>query len=400
MTGWLINQIPCEDIGPDARYWPMREALRLARNGLGSTAPNPMVGAVVLRGGELVASGWHKAFGGPHAEVEAIRDAQAKGIDLSECELWVTLEPCNHTGKTPPCTRAILKAGIKSVVIGALDPNPDVAGGGAAFLRDNGVKMRTGVLRQECEDLIADFVVWKNTARPFVVLKLAATLDGKIATRSGHSQWISCEESRHLVQEMRAATHAVLVGGNTFYKDDPKLTCRLEGREPGLQPLAVVVTSRLPDPEADHYLLRQRPEHTIFFTSKAASLSKRATDLESKGCRVWGLPTASDVPTISGSRLDLGVGLERLRQEHSCLYVLCEGGGGLALNLLEGGLVDDFLLFLAPKVLGDGQASGLFHGREIARMDQALGLRLAGMSRSGADAVLTLRPLSHDAKAD
>lgn len=400
MNGWLINQIPCEDIGPEARYWPMREALRLARNGLGATAPNPMVGAVVLRRGEMVASGWHKAYGGPHAEVEAIRDAQAKGIDLAECELWVTLEPCNHTGKTPPCTRAILNAGIKSVVIGALDPNSDVSGGGAEFLREKGVQIRTGILQQECEDLIADFVVWKQTKRPFVILKLAATLDGKIATRSGHSKWISCEASRHLVQEMRAASNAVLVGGNTFYKDDPKLTCRLEGRDPAVQPLAVVVTSRLPDPGAEHYLLRRRPEQTVFFTSKAASLSKRATDLEGLGCRVWGLPTDSDVPNLNGSRLDLRAGLERLRREFQCLYVLCEGGGGLALNLLESGLIDDFLLFLAPKVLGDGEAGGLFHGREIVRMDQALGLRLAGISRSGTDAVLTLRPLQPAAKAD
>ncbi len=378
----------------------MREALRLARNGLGRTAPNPMVGAVVLHHGQLVASGWHKAFGGPHAEVEALRDARAKGVDLTECELWVTLEPCNHTGKTPPCTRAILEAGIKSVVIGALDPNPDVAGGGAAFLKSNGVNIRTGILRQECEDLIADFMIWKQTRRPFVVLKLAATLDGKIATRSGHSKWISCEESRKLVHEMRGASNAVIVGGNTFYKDDPKLTCRMEGEDPSRQPLAVVVTSRLPDPSADHYLLRQRPEQTIFFTSKAASLSKRAMDLEALGCHIWGLPTESGVTNLSGSRLDLNVGLERLRQEHDCLYVLCEGGGGLALNLLESGLVDDFLLFLAPKVLGDGEASGLFHGREIARMDEALGLRLAGMSRSGTDAVLTLRPLKPAAEAD
>ncbi len=236
---------------PQAQYEPaMREAIALALMGRFDVAPNPCVGAVLMRDGSIVASGFHQRFGEAHAEVNAIADATAKGINPARCTLVVTLEPCNHYGKTPPCTDAVLAAGIRRVVVGSPDPTAK-ASGGMQKLRDSGVEVISGVLRCECDDLIADFLTWQTTDLPYTILKLASTLDGRIATRTGHSRWISCEETRRLVHTVRRHAGALLVGGNTFYHDDPQLTCRPEPDEPLVerQPLAVVVTSRLPSPD-------------------------------------------------------------------------------------------------------------------------------------------------------
>lgn len=374
----------------------MRQALELAEQGRFRTAPNPCVGALLTRNGQVLACGWHTACGRPHAEVEALRDAQAKGVDPAQCTLWVTLEPCNHQGRTPPCTRAILEAGIKEVVVGCLDPNPDVAGGGVATLRQAGVTVHVGVMERECRDAIADFVVWKFDKRPFLFLKLAATLDGRIATRTGHSQWVSGPEARKRVHELRSRVQAVFVGGNTLREDDPRLTSRLGGQDavdqvPGAQPLAVVVTSRLPDsPEAWPCLVSSRAAETVFFTGQAQAQSPAVQALNECGCRVWPLPACQE------GGLDLAAGLARLHAEFGCHYVLCEGGGNLGLSLLEKGLVDEFQLFLAPKVLGDAQARPLFQGREPVTMDQAFGLRIIATEHVGEDLLLRLRPREDD----
>jgi len=202
-----------------------------------------MVGAVLVRDGRVVAEGFHAAYGQAHAEVAAMADARARGVDLAACTLVVTLEPCNHQGRTPPCTRAVLDAGIRRVVIGSRDPNPDVAGCGAEVLRAAGIEVVLGVEEQLCRDLIADFLVWKTTPRPYVLLKMAATLDGRTATRVGHSRWISSEASRAQVHWLRSRAGAVMVGGGTLRADDPRLTARLHGRErEGRQPLAVAVS--------------------------------------------------------------------------------------------------------------------------------------------------------------
>jgi diaminohydroxyphosphoribosylaminopyrimidine deaminase/5-amino-6-(5-phosphoribosylamino)uracil reductase len=373
----------------------MLRAVALAEQGRFSAAPNPCVGAVVTLARDgvetVVAQGFHTAYGKPHAEVEAIADARARGVDLSRATLYVTLEPCNHQGKTPPCTRAVLEAGIPRVVVGAADPNRTVDGGGMAFLRGQGVAVESGVAEQACLDLIADFRVWQETARPYVLLKLAATLDGRIATRTGHSRWISGAAARAEVHALRAGVQAVLVGGNTFYEDDPQLTHR--GVPDGLrahapQPVAVVATGRLPAADADFHLLRQRPEQTVFFTDEGRAASSRAEALRGLGCRVWGLPAHP----AGAPGLALHVGLERLRRELGCLYVLCEGGGGLGLGLLESGLADELRLYLAPKVLADPEARGLFSGRAPLAMDEALGLRMAGCRPCGEDIRITCRP--------
>lgn len=248
----------------------MARALELAERGRGGVAPNPRVGAVLVRDGVIVAEGWHKVFGGPHAEVECLREAEAKGVAVAGATMYVTLEPCNHFGKTPPCSRTLLESGVSRVVVGCLDPNP-VAGGGAELLRQGGVEVVVGVLEQECRDAIADFVTWKTLGRPFVTLKLAMTLDGHIATRLGDSGWVSGEASRARVHVMRACSQAVMVGGGTLYTDDPRLTHRgLAGPlAANPQPLAVVVTRRLPAPEAPLSLLTDRPGELVLLTDAA-----------------------------------------------------------------------------------------------------------------------------------
>lgn len=362
----------------------MLHAVELAKKGRRHTAPNPSVGALLVQDGAIVAEGWHKAYGGPHAEIECLRDAEAKGVNPANCTMFVTLEPCNHTGKTPPCSKAVLKAGVKELYIGALDPNP-VAQGGAEFLRENGVKVHTGIAKKACDSLIADFRIWNKTSSPYVILKLASTIDGKIATRTGHSQWISCEESRKAVHRLRAGVDAVLVGAGTLRADNPSLDARLEGLPDDFeQPLAVVVTRRLPNSESDIQLLRRRASSTIFWTTVAAASSSQAKALRELGCRVWGF-------SPQGKGIDLAAGLEQLREECGAYRVLCEGGGVLALNFLESGLIDEFRLFVAPKILGDTEARDLFSGRSPLTMDEAIQLRTSESRPSGDDTLIIYR---------
>ena len=364
----------------------MDQAISLAEQGRGRTAPNPCVGAVLARGGRAVAQGWHTAFGQPHAEVEALRDARAKGIDPRECALYVTLEPCNHQGKTPPCTKAILEAGVPEVVVGCADPNPTVAGGGADFLRSRGVSVRLGVREQECRDLIADFLVWQTTSRPYSILKLATTLDGKIATRDGKAAWISGEASRREVHRLRTWCQAVIIGGGTFRADNPSLTCRLPEYD-GPQPLAVIVSRALPDPAQGSNLLSSRPAQTIFWTTVAESRSVRATRLADLGVTVWGLPGLGTEPEA----LDLAEGMRLLRTERGCHYALTEGGGHLAGSMQKQGLVDELRIFQAMKVLGDEEARSAFAGREALSMQDCWKFRLVEQKFFETDLYLRLR---------
>lgn len=403
----------------------MREAARLACNGRWHVAPNPCVGAVLVRNGAIVASGWHARYGGPHAERACLADAAQKGIDPAECTLVVTLEPCSHHGKTPPCTDAVLEAGIRHVVVGCMDPNPS-ARGGAEILRMHGVRVDTGVEETLCADVLADFFTWQRSALPYVVLKLASTLDGRIATRSGHSRWISGVDSRRRVHEMRAhigaCGGAVLVGGGTFFADNPGLDARM-GFEYGPQPLAVIVSSRLPGMgpdkpcgaerhderccDTEYSLLTKRPGQTIFMTGERAAASDAARRLEDAGVRVWALAslgtaashavfadTTAIGKTAAEGMLDIAAGLTRLRAETGCPYVLCEGGGSLGLHLLERGLVGEFHLHLSPKIMADAQARPLFSGLSPLTMHEVRAMRFDGTERVGEDLHLLLRPLN------
>jgi len=382
-----------ETTGPHDRF--MLRAARLALRGRGETAPNPCVGAVLAKGGEIVAEGWHKAFGGPHAEVECLGDARAHGVDPAGCTLYVTLEPCHHQGKTPPCTKAILDAGLRRVVIGCLDPNPHVAGGGAEALRAAGLEVETGVQEALCQDLIDEFRIWTTTNRPYSILKMASTLDGKIAARGGRPQAVSGPESQADVHRLRAQVQAVIVGGNTFYGDNPELTCRLgeDGLPKGFcQPLAVVVTSTLPKAYTNFNLLRQRPEQVLFWTSEYSAKTPLADELRERGTLIWGLPELRAEQLGASDSLSFHGAFTRLRQEYGCHRTLCEGGGQLALSLARQDLVDEFVLYLTPRVLGDAEGKSLFAGGAVPSMDDTLNFRLAVADSRGDDLKLTYKP--------
>ncbi|MGE4553321.1 MAG: bifunctional diaminohydroxyphosphoribosylaminopyrimidine deaminase/5-amino-6-(5-phosphoribosylamino)uracil reductase RibD [Desulfovibrionaceae bacterium] len=383
----------------DARC--MARAVALARLGRPATAPNPCVGAVLAdETGRILAEGWHERFGQPHAERNCLAQARERGVDPSQATLYVTLEPCNHHGKTPPCTDAVLAARIPRVVVGCADPNP-AAQGGPDRLRAAGVEVVVGVLEDDCRELIEDFTLWKSSDLPFVTLKLAATLDGRIAPRLGRRQAVSGPASFADVQRLRAATQAVLVGGGTLTLDDPSLTRRAptgkpaDGQpddHPDDQPLAVVVTGSLPGPDSDLTLLTRRADQTVLLTGEAAAASALTRPLTARGVRVWGLPAAPGGPDGPGRGLDLRAGLARLRADLGVHRVLCEGGGRLATSLLDAGLVHEFILYLAPRILGDDSATPLATGRACPDMAQALGFTIRRVSRSGEDLKIELRP--------
>jgi diaminohydroxyphosphoribosylaminopyrimidine deaminase/5-amino-6-(5-phosphoribosylamino)uracil reductase len=369
----------------------MLQAVALAEKARGLTAPNPCVGALIVQDGQIRASGFHRQAGGPHAEVAAMNQAGERGIDLRHSELWVTLEPCNHHGRTPPCTQAILQAGIPRVVVGIRDPNPGVQGGGIETLRSKGVQVEVGVAEQACRDLIADFLCWQEEARPYVQLKLACSLDGRIGTRTGHSVWVTGEEARLRVHRLRSRVQAVMVGGATLMEDNPSLTCRLQDRHQIQQPLAVVVTSRLPEPDARLNLLN-RPRDLILLTPSRTAQSREAQRLQDMGVRIWALPGEE-------GRLEIAPGLKRLFAEQGCFTLLCEGGGRLAMSLARQGLVDELHCVFAPRVLGDEQARSSFAGQSVNRMEQTLSWRFVSHDTVGDDLWTVLRPRrGHEAR--
>ena len=368
----------------------MRRAIAEASKGRFTACPNPTVGAVLIKDGEIRASGWHHQAGQPHAEIMCLADAEAKGISPKGATMCVTLEPCNHTGRTGPCSEALIKAGVAKVVVGMRDPNP-VACGGIERLKGAGIEVEEGVLEQDCRDLTADFTTWTLAKRPFVIVKMASTLDGRIATRTGHSRWVTSEAARAAVHRLRQgiglAGGAVLVGGATFRQDDPLLTSRIEGSDGTdlRQPLACVVTSRLPGPRDGYKLLTERPTQTAFFVDTRSMLSPEAMNLCDMGLKV--------VPIDRGDKgaYDFGFMLDWLFKR-GVRYVLCEGGGRLALSLMEAGCCDMLLLHLSPKILGDSEAKPVFAGRSPLAMDEALGFRLAKTEALGEDLALTLFP--------
>ncbi|MFP4629109.1 MAG: bifunctional diaminohydroxyphosphoribosylaminopyrimidine deaminase/5-amino-6-(5-phosphoribosylamino)uracil reductase RibD [Desulfohalobiaceae bacterium] len=367
----------------------MLQAVELARKAWGRTAPNPCVGAVVLQQGRILAWGWHQGPGLPHAEAKALQQAAlAPEYRPEECALFVTLEPCNHQGRTPPCTRAVLEQGIRRVVVGCKDPNPGVQGGGAEYLEAQGAEVEIGVAEQACRDLISDFMLWQQEQRPFVLLKLASSLDGRIGLSGGRPARISGPQAKEQVHYLRSRVQAVLVGGGTFYQDDPGLDCRLQDFSQDKQPWAVVLGSSLPEAGTDFDLLQKRPQQTIFLTSEQEAASCRARALQRLGARIWPLER-------KGSGLDLQSGLKRLFSELSCYYVLCEGGGRLGLELMQASLADELQLILAPKVLGDEQAVPVLWGRRVQDMRECLSWRFVAHKYLGRDLWLSLRPGLH-----
>jgi diaminohydroxyphosphoribosylaminopyrimidine deaminase/5-amino-6-(5-phosphoribosylamino)uracil reductase len=321
----------------------MRIALEEAARGLGRTAPNPVVGAILVKGGRIIARGYHRKAGTAHAEVVALEaaGARARGADL-----YTTLEPCDHFGRTPPCSQAILEAGVRRVVCASADPNPLVSGKGVRRLKRAGVEVVTGVLRQEADALNRPFFKAITTGLPLVTLKAAVTLDGKLATASGDSRWVTGEAARLWVHGLRDRVDAILVGANTVRLDDPQLTTRLPGGA-GRDPVRVVVDSRL-SLKATHRVFTQRSAARTILATLEDAEGRRARRLAALGVEVWQVPAR-------GEQVDMRALLTRLARA-GLNHVLVEGGAQVHGALLRERLADDLALFLAPKLVG---ASGL-----------------------------------------
>jgi diaminohydroxyphosphoribosylaminopyrimidine deaminase/5-amino-6-(5-phosphoribosylamino)uracil reductase len=352
----------------------MRLALRQAARGLGRTSPNPAVGAVLVRGGRVVARGHHARAGGPHAEVVAIRaaGARARGADL-----YTTLEPCDHQGRTPPCSRAILEAGVRRVFVGSADPNPLVNGRGVARLRQAGVEVIEGVLRGECDDLNAHWFKYIREQRPYVTLKAAVTLDGRIATRTGDARWVSGEASRRWVHRLRDRVDAVLVGAGTARKDDPLLTTRLPGGR-GRDPVRVVLDTDLRLP-ARLALLRPRSSAPTLVAHASSRTRRFGPGVELLRCR------------RGKAGVDLRDLLRRLAAR-GITHLLVEGGAEVHARFLEAGLVDRVAVFVAPRIAGaDGVPLAALAGPR--RMADALRLDEVQVERLGDDVLILGRPV-------
>ncbi len=347
----------------------LRRALALARRGIPKASPNPLVGCVLVKNGRRVSEGWHAAFGGPHAEAAAMSRA---GSSARGSTAYVTLEPCAGGGgkKTPPCAPALVATGIRRVVAPCEDPNPNVAGRGFRELRRAGIQVSVGLLREECAALNRPFFVRMRTGRPYVILKAAASLDGRIETSRRQSRWITAEASRRLAHRMRAEVDAILVGVETVLRDDPGLTAHGMGRDP----LRVVLDSRLRTP-ASAKLLRGRAP-ALLFTSPQA-LCRRPP------AGAWALPVPQngaglDLHQVLASLASMGVGT-----------VLVEGGSAVHTAFIEKGLVDELRLFLAPMLIGGASARSFFEGGGFASLNRALRFKQLRVRSLGADTLVT-----------
>ena len=342
----------------DSHY--MRRALALAEEGRGAVEPNPMVGCVIVRGEEVVGEGYHEQFGGPHAEIQALNDA---GERAKNATLYVTLEPCCHHGKTPPCTQAIIAAGVKRVVAAMRDPFPKVAGGGFAELQAAGIEVVSGLQQAESEELNAPYLKLIRTGRPWVIAKWAMTLDGKIATASGQSKWISGPESRAIVQELRSCMDAVVIGRRTAELDDPLLTARLEeGRTPPRVATRIVVDSRA-SLVLGSQLVRTARGSPLLVAASTSADSARVQDLRSAGAEVVQLPGATASERLQELLEELG----RRRMTN----ILVEGGGQLLGSLFDAQQVDEVHCFIATKFFGGDAAPGPVGGAGVSVPEQA-----------------------------
>jgi diaminohydroxyphosphoribosylaminopyrimidine deaminase/5-amino-6-(5-phosphoribosylamino)uracil reductase len=371
----------------------MRLALRLARRGLEGVSPNPLVGAVLARRGRVVGRGAHLRFGGPHAEVEALRaaGAAARGADL-----FVTLEPCAHHGKTPPCADLIARSGVRRVVYAARDPNPLTRGRGPRLLRAHGVRVEEGLCREEAETLNAPYFHWRREGRPWVLLKWAMTLDGKIATAGGESRWITGEAARHHAHGLRRRVDAVIVGTETARRDDPRLLPRpARGRRPlrvvldrrGRLPLTLKLFAKGPAPARGPATAKGpaapasglQSGATVYVTSSRSS-RRRRRELERRGVKVLILPgPASGLPP---RRLLAALGALGISQ------VLVEGGGRLAGSLLRARLVDEVAAYIAPRLAGGRRARGAVEGKGFARLVETPWLEGLRVRRLGEDVLV------------
>ncbi|MDR1085591.1 MAG: bifunctional diaminohydroxyphosphoribosylaminopyrimidine deaminase/5-amino-6-(5-phosphoribosylamino)uracil reductase RibD [Deltaproteobacteria bacterium] len=360
----------------------MKEALRLARQGWGLVSPNPLVGAVVVKNNRLIARGWHQGPGQPHAEVVAIKEA---GKKAQGAELYVNLEPCAHYGRTGPCTEAIAEAGIRKVYYSIDDPNPE-AKGGAAYLAERGLEIDKGLLAAEAWELNQFFLKWTKTGLPFVILKTAASLDGKISTRLGDSRWITDKAARNFGHIIRAGIDGILIGRNTAFKDDPELSARPWGRRKmHRQPWRIVLDPLLRLPETLKLFNPDFGGHTVVACLAEAS-SGTAENLKNMGHDVWPIAkTATGL--ISLKDLLVKLGQEKIQS------VLIEPGATLAYSaLVEEPVVDLVHIFMAPIFIGGGDAPSMVGGSGLESLAQVQGAQILKIGRKGPDIHLMVRP--------
>ncbi len=345
----------------------MKRAIELAKQGSGWTAPNPLVGAVVVKNGRVIGEGYHRKYGELHAERNALA---ACSEDPAGATLYVTLEPCCHYGKTPPCTEIIIEKKIAKVVIGSRDPNPKVAGKGARILREHGIEVVEDYMREACDALNPVFFHYITTKTPYVVLKFAMTLDGKIATRTGASKWITGEAARNHVHQLRGRYAGILAGIGTVLADDPMLNCRIDGAH---QPLRIILDSQLRIPMGSR-LVRSAKEYPLLIVCNESTRDReegtsRIQKLEEAGAKVWTLPEKNGHP-------DLNVLMQRLGEE-KIDSVLIEGGGTVNEAALKAHIVHHVYAYIAPKIFGGEDAKTPVEGSGIRLPQECANLRLA-----------------------
>ena len=386
----------------DSRF--MRLALRLAARGYGQTSPNPMVGAVLVRRGKIIGQGWHQRAGQPHAEIEALRDAQRKNASTDGATLYVSLEPCSTQGRTPPCTDAIRAAGIRHVVVAATDPNPAHAGGGLDILRTAGIRVTTGLLAEEAMRLNEAFNHWIVQRTPFVTVKAAMTMDGKIATASGESKWITGDQARAEAMNLRRGADAVLVGLNTVLADDPSLTWRQpvspRSKVQGARSKIRNPKSEIRNPKVEgrsaslrRLILDSRartPLKAKIVIDEFAALTTVIVGQDAPSSRVEKLARQVSVvrAPLRDGRIDLRWLLHRLGAEN-VTSLLVEGGGEVNASFLLGGLARRVVFFYAPKILGGRDARKAVAGEGARSLDEILNLRQVEWRRIGPDLMMT-----------
>ena len=367
----------------DHEAW-MRRALALAERGIGGVSPNPMVGAVIVRDGRVLGEGFHRRAGLPHAEAEALAAAAAAGESVVGATMYVTLEPCNHHGRTPPCSEAVVRAGIAHLVYAVADPNPQ-AMGGAVRLRAAGVRVTAGVCEREAAELNRFFLHAVRSGRPYVVAKYAMSLDGRIACRTGDSKWITGDDARRRAHELRRMVDAVVVGSGTLIADDPSLTVRLPGIE-GVQPLRVVLDSTGRTPLASRVFTDEFASRTLLATT-AALCEERAHAFAERGVQVLQLSRDEH------GRVDLHA-LLRALGARGVRGVMVEGGGAVHGAFFDAGLVDEVWAFVAPVVIGGDGAPAPVGGRGAASMARAQRLTQVVTERLGTDVLVRGVPAS------
>lgn len=351
----------------------MQRALELAKNGEGRVSPNPMVGAVIVKGGKIIGEGYHMQYGGPHAEVNAFLNATE---NVEGATIYVTLEPCCHFGKTPPCVNAIIENKISRVVVGALDPNPLVAGKGVNILKNKGIEVITGVLEEDCKKINEIFMKYILTKKPFVIMKAAMTLDGKITSYSGNSKWITGDAARGEVHKLRNKVSGIMVGIGTVLSDNPELTCRMDG---GKNPIRIIVDSTLRIPLDAKVIGTKSDSLTIVVTTEKAD-EEKINILKNKGVEIL-------IIKERNGRVDLQSLMEKLGKL-KIDSILLEGGSTLNFSALEEKIVDKVQFYIAPKIIGGETSKTPVGGGGISLLTDAFKIKDLSFSKIGEDILI------------